>query len=301
MTDIFNEYKSCRLCARACGVDRTSGSYGYCRMPDKVMLARASLHEWEEPIISGDRGSGTIFFSGCSLGCVYCQNREISAGNVGKEVSLDRLSEIMLSLEASGAHNVNLVTPTHYVPSIIYSVDKARKLGLSVPIVYNTSSYDSESTIALLENTVDIYLADLKYHLSLSAEKYSKAQNYVESAKLAIKKMVEQKGRAEIKNGLMSSGVIVRILLLPGHLAEAKLSCSYLLDTYGDKIYISLMNQYTPIKGVAPPLDRRVTHAEYDELVDYALKHGLKNGFTQEWGTASESFIPPFDNTGVEK
>ena len=299
MTDIFNEYKSCRLCARTCGVDRTSGSYGYCGMPDKVMLARASLHKWEEPIISGDRGSGTIFFSGCSLSCIYCQNREISAGKVGKEVSLDRLSEIMLRLEANGAHNVNLVTPTHYVPSVIYAVEKARKLGLSVPIVYNTSSYDSESTIALLENTVDIYLADLKYHLSLSAEKYSKAQNYVESAKLAIKKMVEQKGRAEIKNGIMSSGVIVRILLLPGHLAEAKLSCSYLMDTYGDDIYISLMSQYTPSPALAPPLNRKVTKKEYEELCDYAVKKGLKNGFIQEGESASESFIPAFDFTGI--
>ena len=299
MTDIFNEYKSCRLCARTCGVDRTSGSYGYCGMSDKVMLARASLHEWEEPIISGDRGSGTIFFSGCSLSCIYCQNREISAGKVGKEVSLDRFSEIMLRLEANGAHNVNLVTPTHYVPSVIYAVEKARKLGLSVPIVYNTSSYDSESTIALLENTVDIYLADLKYHLSLSAEKYSKAQNYVESAKLAIKKMVEKKGRAEIKNGIMSSGVIVRILLLPGHLAEAKLSCSYLLDTYGDDIYISLMSQYTPSSALAPPLNRKVTKKEYEELCDYAVKKGLKNGFIQEGESASESFIPAFDFTGI--
>ena len=298
MSDFLNEYKACTLCAHSCGVDRTK-SFGKCKMPDSVFVARASLHRWEEPIISGDRGSGTIFFTGCSLGCIYCQNRKISYGNIGKEISLSRLAEIMLELEAKGAHNINLVTPTHYAPSIICSVEKARESGLSLPIVYNTSSFDSEKTVKMLENTVDIYLADLKYHLSETAMRYSGAKNYPEASKLAIREMVAEKGRAEIRNGLMSKGVIVRILLLPGHLAEAKLSCAYLLNEYGDDIYISLMSQYTPIGDLPAPLNRRVTKHEYEQLCDYALKKGLKNGFIQEGKSASESFIPEFDLRGV--
>lgn len=299
MTDFKNEYKSCRLCARCCTVDRTAGEMGYCRSTDKIRIARASLHRWEEPVISGDSGSGTIFFSGCSLGCIYCQNREISTGEVGKEITEERLSQIMLELMKKGAHNINLVTPTHYAPGIISSVGLARKLGLSIPIVYNTSSYDSVHTIEALAETVDIYLADMKYYLGKTAGELSGAGNYPCSAMNAIRKMVENKGKAIIENGLMKSGVIARILLLPGHLAEAKLICSYLLSEYGDSIYISLMSQYTPIGSMLPPLNRRVTKKEYTELCDYAVKKGLKNGFVQEGDSASESFIPAFDLSGV--
>jgi putative pyruvate formate lyase activating enzyme len=275
------------------------GEIGRCGVPDKIFLARAALHHWEEPIISGSRGSGTVFFSGCSLGCVYCQNREISRADIGKEVSLSRLSDIMLDLQSQGAHNVNLVTPTHYAPSIIYAVKSARQKGLVIPIVYNTSSYDSVSTVKSLDGTVDVYLADLKYHTADLAESYSFARNYPEAAKNAIEEMVKQKGRAVIDNGIMSSGIIVRILLLPGHLAQAKLSLSYLLSKYGDDIYISLMSQYTPMPGVPAPLNRRVTLAEYESLCDYAIKKGLKNGFIQEGESAKESFIPSFDYTGI--
>ena len=299
MTEILSEYKSCRLCAHACGVDRTAGRIGCCKMPDSVMLARASLHAWEEPIISGERGSGTIFFTGCSLGCIYCQNKEISSGKIGKKVTLDRLTDIMLRLEREGAHNINFITPTHYAPSIIFSVNKAREKGLSVPIVYNTSSYDSERTVMLLENTVDIYLADLKYHMPFTAKKYSGAENYPDSAIRAIDSMVKQKGRVKIENGLVRSGVIVRILLLPGHLAEAKLSCAHLLGSYGDDIYISLMSQYTPSSGLPSPINRTVTKREYEDLCDYAIRKGLRNGFIQEGASASESFIPAFDFSGV--
>jgi len=299
MTDLLKEYENCRLCSHFCGVDRTRGMLGACKSTDKVKVARASLHMWEEPVISGERGSGTVFFSGCSLGCIYCQNREISAGNIGKEISIDRLSEIMLELENKGAHNINLVTPTHYVPSIVSAVEKSRASGLSVPIVYNTSSYESANTVDMLSKTVDVYLSDLKYHLPSTARKYSAAENYPESARLAIQRMVSQKGRAMLKDGLLRSGVIVRILLLPGHLAEAKLSCSYLLDTYGDDIYISLMSQYTPIVDLPEPLNRRVTKHEYELLCDYAVKKGLKNGFIQDGASASESFIPAFDLEGI--
>ena len=299
MNNFLDKYKECTLCARACKVNRALGEIGYCRSSTDVSVARAALHHWEEPIISGTRGSGTIFFCGCSLGCVYCQNSEISRGKSGKTVSVDRLSGIMNELQAKGAHNINLVTPTHYAPSIIEAVGKAREDGLSIPIAYNTSSYDSPETIEVLNGSVDIYLADLKYHLSSTAKKYSAAENYPEAAKAAIEKMVLQRGSVRLENGLLSSGVIVRILLLPGHLAEAKLCCSYLLDKYGDDIYVSLMSQYTPMPDMKAPLNRRVTARDYGELCEYALKKGLKNGFMQEKCSAEQTFIPSFDCTGV--
>jgi len=299
MTENLKKYTACRLCAHSCGVNRILGETGRCGVTDKIMLARASLHEWEEPIISGKCGSGTIFFTGCSLNCIYCQNREISAGKVGKEVTLDRLSEIMRELERKGAHNINFVTPTHYAPTVVCAAKMAKEDGLSVPIVYNTSSFEREETIELLNGTVDIYLADLKYHSEATSKKYSGTEKYPDVAKRAIRKMVEQKGRARIENGLMRSGVLVRILLLPGHLAEAKLLCSYLISEYGDDVYISLMSQYTPNSVLPSPLNRRVTKREYDELCDYAVKKGLKNGFIQEGISASESFIPAFDFSGL--
>ncbi len=294
-----NAYKKCTLCARNCQVDRNT-NVGFCRMPSALYLSRAALHFWEEPMISGTRGSGTIFFSGCSLGCVFCQNREISRGISGREVTVERLAEIMLDLKAQGAHNVNLVTPTHYVPSIREAIIIARNKGLDIPIVYNTGSYDNIETLKMLDGIVDVYLPDLKYFRSSTAVKFSKAENYPEVARTAIAEMVRRVGAPEINaDGIMTRGVIVRILLLPGHVAEAKLSLKYLLDTYGDTIYVSLMNQYTPMQNMSPPLNRKVTHAEYAELVSYAEKLGLQNGFTQEFGMAEESFIPPFDNTGI--
>ena len=293
------EYKNCKLCARNCGVDREK-KRGFCKMGAEPVVSRAALHQWEEPPISGKRGSGTIFFTGCSLGCIFCQNRHISSGEHGKEITTDRLAEIMLELMDKGAHNINLVTPTHFVPSIKSAITEARKMGLSLPIVYNTGSYDTAETIDSLEGFVDVYLPDLKYYLPKTARAYSFAENYPEIAGAAIDRMVSQVGAPIFDNeGIMRRGVIVRILLLPGHVAEAKLSLKYLLDRYGDKIYISLMNQYTPMPGMPRPLDRRVSREEYLSLVDYAEKIGLKNGFTQEFGTAKESFIPEFDLTGV--
>lgn len=292
-------YENCRLCARNCSINRNS-AVGFCKMPSKLYISRAALHYWEEPVISGSCGSGTVFFSGCSLGCVFCQNREISRGISGKEVSIERLAEIMLELKSKGAHNINLVTPTHYAPSIREAIIEARKAGLDIPIVYNTGSYDNVQTLKMLEGQVDVYLPDFKYFRFETAGRLSSAKNYPDVARTAIAEMYRQVGEPKINSdGLMTRGVIVRILLLPSHVAEAKLSLKHLLDTYGDSIYISLMNQYTPMKDMTPPLNRRVTHAEYYELIDYAEKIGLKNGFIQEFGTADESFIPPFDNTGI--
>ena len=292
-------YKECRLCARNCGIDRTK-SAGYCKMKNDIYVSRAALHFWEEPPISGTKGSGTIFFSGCSLSCVFCQNREISRGRVGKEVGIDRLSEIMLELQMQGAHNINFVTQTHYIPSIAEAIKLARVNGLTIPIVYNTGSYENPEALKLLNGLVDVYLPDLKYYTPKTALTYSKAEDYPATARKAIYEMVHQVGKPIFdEQGMMKKGVIVRILLLPGHVAEAKLSLKYLIDSYGDDIYVSLMNQYTPMPDMKPPLNRRVTREEYEQLIEYAEKIGLKNGFTQEFGTAEESFIPPFDNTGI--
>ena len=292
-------YKKCTLCARNCAIDRNV-NMGFCKVTSTIYLSRAALHYWEEPVISGTCGSGTIFFSGCSLGCVFCQNREISRGISGIEVTIDRLAEIMLELKSQGAHNINLVTPTHYVPSICEAIMIARNNGLDIPIVYNTGSYDNVETIKMLDGFVDVYLPDLKYFRKSTAKTFSQAENYLDVARAGIAEMVRQIGSPQINtDGIMMRGVIIRLLLLPGHVAEAKLSLKYLFDTYGDSIYVSLMNQYTPMPNMLPPLNRRVTRAEYAELVDYAERLGLTNGFTQEFGTADESFIPPFDNTGI--
>ena len=265
-------------------------------MTSEIYVARAAAHFWEEPPISAERGSGTVFFSGCSLGCSYCQNRRISRGEVGRAVSENELAQIFLELQESGVHNINLVTPTHYAPSIVSAVKNARKHGLLLPIVYNTASYESESTLEMLKDTVDIWLPDLKYYKSETAKKYSNAKDLPEASRRAIDKMVEMAGAPKFDtNGVMTRGVIVRILLLPGHVAEAKLNVKYLYEKYGDKIYISLMSQYTPSPDLEPPLNRRVTIAEYDELVSYAEKLGIKNAFTQEREAASESFIPDFE------
>lgn len=295
----LSAYKNCRLCQRKCGINRNE-NIGYCKMSSDMYIARAALHHWEEPPISGRQGSGAIFFSGCSLKCVYCQNREISRGRTGKCVTIDRLSEIMLNLQNEGAHNINLVTPTHYIPSVAEAIKQARLSGLTVPVVYNTASYDTPEALGFLDGLINIYLPDLKYFSSKTAHSYSDAEDYPVRAREAIAEMYRQVGEAEFdENGMMKKGMIVRILLLPGHTAEAMLSLKYLHETYGDKIFVSLMNQYTPPEGMTSPLNRRVTHEEYERLVDYAERIGLKNGFIQQYGTAEESFIPPFDLTGV--
>ncbi len=293
------EYLQCRLCAHGCSVDRFV-TRGRCRMGATPVISRASLHHWEEPPISGTRGSGTIFFVGCSLGCDYCQNREISRGCGGISLTDTELCDTMLRLEGEGAHNINLVTPTHFVPSIISAVRLARELGLKIPIVYNTGSYDTVETIRSLRGVVDIFLPDLKYYRPDTAERLSHAKDYPEVARSAIAEMVKLCPKCIIEDGIMLSGVIVRILLLPGHLAEAKLNLKYLYSTYGDSIYISLMSQYTPSSDLPSPLNRRVTLSEYRELLDYAERLGVKNAFIQDISSANECYIPDFNNTGLK-
>ncbi len=296
-------YVACRLCARGCGANRLTGERGFCGQTAELFAARAALHHWEEPILSGSRGSGTIFFSGCSLGCIYCQNQAISAGGAGKPVSTGHLAEICLELEEKGAHNINLVTPGHFVPHIKKALELARLQGLSIPIVYNTGSYETVSTLRSLEGLIDIYLPDLKYFSPVLSREYSHAEDYFAVATQAIAEMVRQTGSPILTpdGKLLQKGVIVRHLLLPGETADSKKILRYLKENYDDRIYISIMNQYTPLPHVAehPKLQRRVTTEEYARVLRFAEQIGITRGFVQEGDTAKESFIPAFDGEGL--
>lgn len=303
-------YIPCTLCPRACHVDRTAGQKGRCHVDARIRVARAALHMWEEPCLSGRSGSGAVFFSGCALGCIFCQNREIASGKAGLVISEARLAEIFLELQEKGANNINLVTAGHYVPQVIRALACAKSQGLRIPIVYNSSGYEKAETLRQLEGLIDIYLPDLKYLTPELAAAYSHAPDYPQYAMEAIAEMVRQQPQAEFMpedrteaSPIMRRGVIVRHLLLPGHVREAKKVVGYLHETYGDQIYISMMNQYTPMsaKFADPNLNRRVTKREYERLLDYAAEIGVENGFYQEGATADESFIPEFDYEGVRK
>ena len=293
----------CTLWPRSCGADRAAGQKGYCGVGGtKIKAARAALHMWEEPCISGSQGSGTVFFSGCPLRCVYCQNRDIARAGAGKEITVERLSEIFLELQEKGAANINLVTPTHYTPEIVKAVAEARDGGLTLPIVYNCGGYEKPETLRTLEGIVDIYLTDFKYMDAEAARRYSHAPDYPEIAKEALGEMVRQQPEPVFdEKGMMKKGVIVRHLLLPGHLKNAEAVVKYVYETYGNRVYLSLMNQYTPLPGMEkwPEINRKVTRREYDRLLDYAVELGVENGFIQEGGTAEESFIPAFDCEGI--
>lgn len=293
----------CTLCPRACKVNRLTGNRGFCNQTAELRIARAALHHWEEPCLSGTQGSGTVFFSGCSMRCIFCQNHKIAIGECGRAISPDRLADIFLELQGQGAHNINLVTPTHYIPQIIYALTSAKKRGLSLPIVYNTGGYEEVASLKLLKGLIDIYLPDFKYYSSDLAMRYSKAPDYFEKASLALAEMVQQVGSPTFDEhtGLMKRGVIVRHLLLPGENKNAKKILRYLHTTYGNDIYVSIMNQYTPLPHVShiPALCRRVTEEEYARVLHFAQAIGIEQGFLQEGNTANESFIPPFDYEGV--
>ena len=288
--------KNCNLCPRKCGVNRYIEK-GFCGATNKVKVAYYSLHMWEEPPISGTNGSGTIFFSNCNLRCLYCQNKKISIDGYGKLISNKKLSEIMLKLQDMKAHNINLVTPTHYVPNIISVLKKIKNKELKIPVVYNTSSYENVGTIISCRNLIDIYLADLRYFDDKLGEKYSLCSNYFETATMAIDEMYRQVGKYELdKNGLLKKGLIVRVLIIPGHIDDSKKIIEYLYKTYHDDIFISIMNQYTPINSCKySNLNRKLTKEEYDEVINYALSIGVSNAFIQEEGTQDESFIPDFN------
>lgn len=301
----MDPYYACSLCPRNCKVNRTENQIGICKVSSTLKIARAALHHWEEPCISGTKGSGAVFFSGCSLHCVFCQNEEIAHGRVGKEITRERLAEIFLELQEKEANNINLVTPGQYVPDIVWSVESARRQGLQIPIVYNTSSYEKVDTIKQLEGIVDVYLPDFKYYSSELAAKYSKAPDYPEVARKAIGEMVRQQPKAIFyeKDGqeLIQNGVIVRQLLLPGQLQDAKNIVQYLYETYEHQVYVSLMSQFTPLPHVEnyPELNRKVSKRTYEKYVEYAIALGVENGFVQEEDVAEESFIPVFNCEGV--
>lgn len=298
----MNKYENCLLCPRKCGINRRTGQTGVCGVSSEIKVARAALHYWEEPCISGKRGSGAVFFSGCSLHCVFCQNRESSDGKAGKLISKERLSDIFMELADKGANNINLVTPGQYIPDIVWAVNDAKSRGMKLPIIYNTSGYENVTELKLLEGIVDVYLPDFKYMDSTLSAMYSRAKDYPSVAKQALSEMVRQQPDVVIDDatGLIQKGVIVRQLLLPGHVNDAKAVLKYLYDTYHDHVYISMMSQFTPIAlKDYPEINRTVTKREYERLVNYALEIGITNAFIQEGDVAKDSFIPAFDCEGV--
>lgn len=294
--------QDCSLCPRQCHVNRISGKKGYCGMGSSIRAARAALHMWEEPCISGEKGSGAVFFSGCGLRCCFCQNRDIAIGDRGKEVSVERLADIFLELEQKGAANLNLVTGAHYVPQIIQALELAGKKGCKLPVVYNSSGYEKVETLKLLEGYVDVYLPDMKYMDAKLAADFSHAPDYPEVAENAIREMVRQTGECVFgEDGYIRKGTIVRHLILPGHTKNSIAVLQYLHETYGDNIMISMMNQFTPVwkQEKFPELNRKVTKREYEKVLNIALELGIENGYFQEGETAKESFIPAFDEEGI--
>lgn len=315
--------ETCSLCPRNCKVNRAKKEVGYCGVTSTFKVARAALHMWEEPCISGKSGSGAIFFSGCNMGCVFCQNHEISIGRWGKEISSERFMEICYELKDKGAHNINLVTPDHYITELCIVLDRLKKQGFDLPIVYNSSAYVKVEALRRMEGLVDIYLPDFKYDSGEVAQRYSRAKDYPVTARAAISEMVRQQPDCRFDTaGMLKHGVIVRHLLLPGQLYAARKIVKYLHETYGDRIYISLMNQYTPIEGcgqmltsdlgdmdeelakkvlgdTVEKLAKKVPADSYENLVRYAQSIGVEQGFIQEGETAKESFIPAFDLEGV--
>lgn len=300
----INTYmQDCTLCPRKCHANRLAGALGFCKQGAELSAARAALHFWEEPCISGTSGSGTVFFSGCNLQCVFCQNHNIAIGQDGHNISLSRLSDIFLELQEKGATNINLVTGAHFIPQIAHCLENSKKNGLSIPIVYNSSGYEEVSSLRILEGLIDIYLPDLKYHSPKLARAYSHAEDYFEKATAALAEMFRQVGTPVFENGsgLMKRGMIVRHLLLPGQSGDSKRILRYLHDTYGNDIFVSIMNQYTPLPHVAniPELNRKITFEEYEKILHFAEQIGIENGFIQEGETASESFIPEFSGEGL--
>lgn len=292
----------CTLCKWECKVNRINGHLGVCKADDKVKVARAELHLWEEPPISRGKGSGTVFFSHCNLKCVFCQNHEISQDFKGKVISIERLSDIFIELQEKGANNINLVTPTHYVPQIKEAIEMARDKGLDLPILYNTNSYDSLETIKSLEGYIDVYLPDFKYFNDKYSVKYSKAKDYKENVISVLKEMVKQTGEPKFDTeGRIVKGVIIRHLMLPGLLFDSKKVIDEIYNTFGDKVYISIMNQYTPMNKANdyPEINKTLNPKHYDSLINYAADIGVTKGFVQDEGTNNTNYVPSFKMQGV--
>ncbi len=292
------KYDNCILCPRKCGINRNAHP-GVCGVSGMIRIARADLHFYEEPCISGVNGSGAVFFSGCALRCIFCQNEEISTGLTGIDISKDRLTRIFFELKEKKAHNINLVTGDHFIPEIAETLKDARSQGLDIPVIFNCSGYEKAETLKILEGLVDVYLPDMKYAESDLAKEFSNAEDYPETAKEAIAEMVRQQPSVEFdRDNMIRKGVIVRNLLLPGHVKNSKKVLKYLYETYGNRIYLSIMSQYTPMPHVSdsfPELKRRVTKKEYERLTDYALDLGIENAFIQDPGSAEKDYIPDFN------
>lgn len=289
------DYQKCTLCPRQCGADRTAGKTGVCRMTDRVKIARAAPHHWEEPVISGTRGSGAVFFSGCTLGCVFCQNTQISHENHGREITAVQLRQCFEQLVEQGCHNINLVTATHFLPTVIEALTPK----LPVPVVYNCGGYERVETLKRLEGLVDIYLPDMKYSNAALAAELSGAADYVPTAQAAIKEMFRQTGRVRHgADGMLEKGVIVRHLILPGQVDNSLGVLEWIGQTFAPgQILFSLMSQYVPCGKAKhmPGLDRPVTRDEYDGVLSYMELLGIEDGFTQEFSSASEEYIPDWN------
>lgn len=300
--DMLKLLEKCTLCPRRCDVNRLNGSLGYCKSGVDVLVARSMLHEWEEPCISGGKGSGTVFFSKCSMSCVFCQNHDISQEDTGKLISISRLCDIFLELEERNANNINLVSPTHFVPQIIEALSMAKGKGLSLPIVYNSNGYENVDTLKYLDGYVDVYLPDIKYFSNKYSLKYSKTPDYFKYASSAVLEMYHQVGSSPcFKDGIIQKGLIIRHLLLPGLLSESKRILDWIVSNLPKSVYISLMSQYVPMykAEMFPEIYKRVSPSSYEWLVDYALSLGLENGFIQELDSAENIYTPKFDLDGV--
>lgn len=296
--------KHCTLCPRHCGVDRLAGQTGFCGAGEPVRVALVSLHPWEEPCLVGEKGAGTVFFSGCNLRCVFCQNSVISSGGQGEEVSVERLAEIFLEQEERGAATLDLVTPTHYAPQIAAALTLAKARGLTLPVVWNSGGYETAETVGFIAPLIDIFLPDLKYYSAETAGAYSKAPDYFAMASAAITRMVKEKGPLQFgADGRLQRGVIVRHLVLPGHRRESMALVKWLWQSFGDSIQLSLMSQYTPMYRAKEikPLNRRLTTFEYQSVVSYAQELGITRCYVQERTSAKEEYVPDFDGSGVRK
>ena len=284
------DYKNCNLCPRGCGVDRTQGQTGFCRCPDKALVAKTMIHKWEEPALAGSRGSGAIFFSGCTLGCSFCQNRAISAEPVGTEMDAGMLRKAMEDLIAEGAENIDLVTPTQFLPTILPALEQP----LPVPVVYNCGGYEREETIRQLSGKVDIFLPDLKYAEDSLAGALSGAPDYFPVAARAIRAMVEVAGPVRWQGGRLKKGVVIRHLILPGHVENSLKVLDWIGETFTPgEVLVSLMRQYTPMPNMQPPFDRPITEEEYQSVLSWMYLNGLE-GFTQEKSAADRCYIPDF-------
>ena len=294
----MEELKSCNICPHKCGVNRLNGIKGRCKCDNKIKIALASVHNYEEPCISGKNGSGTVFFSNCNLNCIYCQNYEISQLGKGKEITIEHLAQIFIKQQEKNVNNINLVTPTMYVPHIVEAIKIARKKGLNIPIIYNSNGYENVETIKKLNGYIDIYLPDLKYYSNEIAKKYSKIDNYFETAISAIKEMQKQVGNPIFnEEGIIQKGVIIRHLILPHHLLNTKNILKYVKENFDENTYISIMAQYFPTYKAKEDklINRKLTKKEYKEIENYLYLLNLKNGYIQELGEHEEEYVPNFD------